>query len=257
MTIEQQTIKTQEQLNAANAAINGTTATTTTKAPELPERNEAGMRKETFFFRPQTVKGADGKPVMGEYGKPLKEPARAPFITYLPYIAKLADGGENKLVSLLQDEGKSGKTIDYLAELVNNEIHSIAQNQINAAIAAGKDLTDNVLNYAALDLWALINKSGGISKELWVEFKTDIQTVLTSQFGVSISGAENVARFLGDDKLVTVKTALGHLNKLSGYLNAWFDKTSEENQAKFLPVYKFLNDRATLYIKGVDAFNID
>jgi hypothetical protein len=247
MTLEQDTLNTVDDVAAANAAIGG-------KAPELPERNASGYYKETFFFRPKQVKAEDGTVT--------KEPARAPFITYLPYVEKLADNANNTLVALLQDAEKATKTIDYLAELCNDEIYTIAQQQVNAAIAAGTTLTADIFNYAAMDLWTLINvikesKRGGIPKELWVEFKADIQTVLTTQFGVSINGAENVAKFLGDDKLLTVKASVPHLEKLSGYLNGWFDKTSEANQEKFLPIYKFLDDRAKLYMNSVDTFTLD
>ena len=212
---------------------------------------------ETFFFRPKAViDPVTGKAAIGEDGKPLKGEKRAPLTVGLPYTNGSA------LIELLSDEAKGEKVLRFITDLANDAVFEAAQGQINAAIAAGTEPSQDSIQLDKLDIYflATVEKAAvqrGIPKELWADFKKDFIGVLTSDFGVSIAGAELAAKFIADDKLVSVQARHDLLEKLRGYMANWFTKTSEESQGRFAVIYSTIDDKITTYLAKDEASLLD
>lgn len=212
---------------------------------------------ETFFFRPKAViDPATGKQQIGEDGKPVKSEKRAPLTVGLPYVTG------NHLIELLSDSVKGEKVLKYITDLTNDSIFEVAQQQINTTIAAGQEPSQASIDLAKLDVYflATVEKAAvqrGIPKELWAEFKKDFIAVLTTDFGVSVAGAELAAKFIADDKLVSVQARHDLLDKLRGYMANWFTKTSEENQNRYAVIYSTIDDKITTYLAKDEASLLD
>ena len=225
------------------------------------ETNTANTTNETFFFRPKPALNADKSPIFDAQGKPTKIAAHAPVKVLLPYVTA------ESLVDDISDETKQVKVLAYLTDLVNSSIFSEAQSMINAAktleesSGAEPDWQAAIKN-DLLDLFYLasvekVAVTRGIPKELWAAAKVDIIEVLTANFGVSITGATKAAKTCIDDKLASIQTRHDLLRLMGGYLANWFNKTSEENQAKFAPIYSTLTDKIELYTKVDESSVLD
>lgn len=213
-----------------------------------------GLTEDTFFFRPKDVLDAEGKTVFVDGKKQTTK--RAPFKARLPYTTQEA------LIALLQDETKAAKTLEFLIDLANDSIYEAAQGQVNALIADGKELVQEALDIAGLDLYALATKPKtvsvrGIPKEVWAAFKPDFISVLTKEFNVSIDGATKAAKLIADDRFQSVKTAPNILKILDAHLANWYSKTSEESKETFAEIYAESVKKIELYMNQGEQNFID
>lgn len=214
------------------------------------------LTKETFRFRPKPVMSPDGTTqLVGPDGKKLTT-TRAPLELALPYV------DATSLVALLENETTSVATLSFLVDLSNSAIKSVAQGQINDIIDADKAPTQELLNIPALQFYAIATApkavvTRGIPKEVWATFKVDFIKTLNAHFGVSIDGATKAAKLIADDRLATVKTAKGLLEKLRPYLHNWFGKTSPESQEAYAEIYEESIKKIDLYLESGEQSLID
>lgn len=163
-----------------------------------------------------------------------------PYLTY-PGFVKILNEADSKI-------------IDYVLEIVNEEVRLAALEQVNDKNAPVND--QEHLDVSKLTLEYLANqikekKSSGISKEEWAEFKDDYITTMVEKTGVEKAKSEKAAaHFL--NRLQMVKTSKPVLEKLVQLLDQWYDFKSVDEKVKYLPIYEFLHKKAAEFLENTD-----
>lgn len=214
-----------------------TTATTSEPVAVTETEQEIVASKAKFSFREPSKEAKNKNPALV---KRETVELTLPYLTELGLVSALTSGDE--------------KVIGFIVNIVNDVIYDAAKEQVNAdtnPVNSQEQLDEAKLTLEFLANQTTERKTSGISKEEWLAFEKDYIAVMPELVKKDKAKIEKAAKILVG-RYQSVKTSKAIVETLQPMVATWFTSKDEQDQERWAPVFKFLDDKATELLAVTD-----
>lgn len=193
--------------------------------------------KATYTFREPSKEAKNKNPSLVK--RPTVE-LTLPYLTELGLVSALTSGDE--------------KVIGFIVSIVNNVIYDAGKEQVNDEthpVSSQEELDESKLTLEYLANQTTERKTSGISKDEWIAFEKDYIAVMPELVQKEVAKIEKAAKILVG-RYQSVKTSKAIVETLQPMVATWFTSKGEEDQERWAPIFKFLDDKATELLAVTD-----